>query len=488
MDSGLGYAIASKKALMQYHSLPTPDVNIPDISVNIAALAFVDDTTWVAPNKENLQGIIEIAMEFFDINHIEINPKKTELIVINPVDDQPTIQFGNDGIPALPSHTAARMLGVWFSADGKNHHTKKLVQNEVSSICSILARKAITDKQAIYIVNNVLIPRILYRLTTTILPSNMIQKLTAQYTGMVRAKIGYAKGTPNSILYHRRLYGLRKFEDVQAEEQISTALLRYNDHGIVGKVMSARAMAHQIEARLPLPTLQLPAYGAQFTTHNLLGGICQLLQDRQIDFTAASITPKDKIPVATIFTPPQYKKIAVQMYNDGVNQQHVNNTQNNEESEEDEPLQDNRPSRRAYVLAQQQTSDTEQNDGVPTLEPGYIAPVIRNQAPPMEATDSTKDLAITELEVSSNTAIQQADEELHTETVQISSKLQKEFNLEFKKQQTLIKSYKKRLTHNPEGLDELIELANVQSKSKYDRLEASAQHELKVAKATHDQM
>ncbi|KAF9922436.1 hypothetical protein BGZ67_010532 [Mortierella alpina] len=125
-----------------------------------------------------------------------------------------------------------------------------LVMQEVSGICAIFSRKALMDKQVVYIINNVLIPRILYRLTTTILSKTEIRAIVSKYRTVVRQKLGYARGTPHSLLYHRRFYGLRHFGNVQDEEQISTALLRINDHGLVGQVMQARLDAHQEESKV----------------------------------------------------------------------------------------------------------------------------------------------------------------------------------------------------------------------------------------------
>ncbi|KAF9991747.1 hypothetical protein BGZ80_008933, partial [Entomortierella chlamydospora] len=156
MDAGLGYPVMRREALAEHHRIPFLVPETPDVELMISCLAFVDDSTWIGRNKQSTQGIVDIADSFYALNSIEINPKKSELLVINSTlaPDELTIQLGNDVLRALSPGTSARMLGVWFSADGKGVYTRQIVQQEVSSICKILARKAITDKQAIYIVNN----------------------------------------------------------------------------------------------------------------------------------------------------------------------------------------------------------------------------------------------------------------------------------------------------------------------------------------------
>ena len=51
--------------------------------IKILGLAFADNTTWVANLQHNLQRIVDRAQEFYELNDIEINSKKSELIAIN---------------------------------------------------------------------------------------------------------------------------------------------------------------------------------------------------------------------------------------------------------------------------------------------------------------------------------------------------------------------------------------------------------------------
>src|SRR5207237_4380836 len=45
-------------------------------------LAYADDTTWLARSRKEMQKIVDISSEFYELNDIEINSKKSELLVL----------------------------------------------------------------------------------------------------------------------------------------------------------------------------------------------------------------------------------------------------------------------------------------------------------------------------------------------------------------------------------------------------------------------
>jgi hypothetical protein len=59
------------------------------IQLRKATIAFMDDTTWIANSKENLQKTLDEAREFYRANDSQINNSKSVLIVINGKKGEP---------------------------------------------------------------------------------------------------------------------------------------------------------------------------------------------------------------------------------------------------------------------------------------------------------------------------------------------------------------------------------------------------------------
>jgi hypothetical protein len=94
-------------------------------STRIAALAFFDDTAWLAASRTSLQRTIDISNGFFRLNDIDINGAKSELLTVHAntspnVPEQPSdrpsdsIVMGTDlhTVKPAPNNKLIRYLGV----------------------------------------------------------------------------------------------------------------------------------------------------------------------------------------------------------------------------------------------------------------------------------------------------------------------------------------------------------------------------------------
>src|SRR5260363_91223 len=112
--------IQEAKELGYYVSKSEPKLRSRDYirkkEIKIAVVAYADNTTWVAPNKQIMEKMLSIANEFFYINDIQINVKKSNLIVFNPKTkvEERNITFGSDSISDEKSQNITRLLGVWL--------------------------------------------------------------------------------------------------------------------------------------------------------------------------------------------------------------------------------------------------------------------------------------------------------------------------------------------------------------------------------------
>src|SRR5260364_180842 len=216
-----GYEIAVRWPLDLCNS------RVKEISWHQSVLAYADDTTWIAKSKEELEEILELADEFYDLNDIKINKKKTELLVINgtkQLADQDYRIFSRDGTETIAKlkDNPARILGVWVSEKNGKNYSIKLVEQEIHRLIRTLRKKKVSVGHLQYINNKVLIPRIEYRLKCHIVNKQVCDRLHRPWLMLVKSKSGLARSTTSGILHHRNLLGFRTIWQARLAQQITS--------------------------------------------------------------------------------------------------------------------------------------------------------------------------------------------------------------------------------------------------------------------------
>ncbi|GBC25678.2 zinc finger BED domain-containing protein RICESLEEPER 2-like [Rhizophagus irregularis DAOM 181602=DAOM 197198] len=244
-DESLGYSMELK---WPYNTICNEKRNV---RIRTTASVYADDTQWIAKSKNEARKITLIADEFFDINDIKINGEKSEIIVVNPEDNNEEERFieigkNRDKVTANKGSVPIRILGVWFKADKGDKHTEGIVKKEISTVLGAIRRKHITHMQAIYIINMVLLPRLEYRLKTTIWEDKKYEEIYKPIMKVVKHKTRLPINCHNNILLHSAQGNLKNLWRNQTAAQITEFLVALNSQSKQADMLKMRLKKAQL--------------------------------------------------------------------------------------------------------------------------------------------------------------------------------------------------------------------------------------------------
>ncbi|PKY58979.1 hypothetical protein RhiirA4_481344 [Rhizophagus irregularis] len=201
--------------------------------------------TLLPGNKNELDKLLSIADEFYNLNDIQINKDKKHNISILPV----------------PKDTSIRILGVWFNAYDDRKFVLNQCKNDILTlITNTLRRKVITDKQTAYIFNMIILSRIEYRSQVTIFTEKECSQTMVPYRKMFKNKFKLATSAPNSIIENNLIYNIRSVWANQIQAKINNFFIQINDKNLLGKIMDIRLITLQNKLWLVKNPIQYMPY------------------------------------------------------------------------------------------------------------------------------------------------------------------------------------------------------------------------------------
>src|SRR4051812_7593420 len=96
------------------------------LSATVSSLAFMDDTNWIASSKQDLEDILQVADEFYNLTRSELNKGKSKLLTTYQSDAFPiSVKFSLSSINITPEQGLVCFLGVWINSQRSQYFVKK---------------------------------------------------------------------------------------------------------------------------------------------------------------------------------------------------------------------------------------------------------------------------------------------------------------------------------------------------------------------------
>ena len=217
-----------------------------------AVLAYADDTTWIAKDKAQMEKIIHIAEEFFQLNDIQINSSKSKLVIFNSSLNKTlrVLKFGGEEIKEENENQISRFLGVWINSQLKDAYIKAKAKGIVRGTVLNLAPKKLTLSQLSYLNNICIIPKLCYMLQTSRLSKEALKEIHRPMLKLIKNKMELQISTENFILKHKSLGNCRALDEELFAKQTLSLLKRLNSEGAELLTTSIRLKQGLIDARI----------------------------------------------------------------------------------------------------------------------------------------------------------------------------------------------------------------------------------------------
>ncbi|CAB4413040.1 unnamed protein product [Rhizophagus irregularis] len=196
--------ILKSSALLDYSPLEFEQHSLP-----VSHLTFMDDSTLIASSKSGIEDRLSITAEFYTLNNVQANSAKYVLlsssnpssVVSFAISPSPLVSNSILTLTSLALNTSFRFLGVWFSLSASSQFVLKQARSMVKDMAALLAPKKLLAQHVAYLYNVVLLPRLEFRLQTSLFSEPTVQSIISPMLSLLKKKAGLASTTPLALLY-----------------------------------------------------------------------------------------------------------------------------------------------------------------------------------------------------------------------------------------------------------------------------------------------
>ncbi|EXX72775.1 hypothetical protein GLOIN_2v1790829 [Rhizophagus irregularis DAOM 181602=DAOM 197198] len=196
--------ILKSSALMDYSLIEYEQYNLP-----VSHITFMDDSTLIASSKRGIKDRLSITAEFYTLNNTQANSAKYILLsseqfsqtVVFDLFPSPLISTSTFTLKALALSTSFRFLGVWFCLSASSRFVYNQAISMVKDMAALLNPKKLLAQHVAYLYNVILLPRLEFRLQTTLFAESTINRMVFPMLSLIRQKAVFALVTPFAALF-----------------------------------------------------------------------------------------------------------------------------------------------------------------------------------------------------------------------------------------------------------------------------------------------
>ncbi|KAG9284239.1 hypothetical protein G9A89_002049 [Geosiphon pyriformis] len=197
-------------------------------------------------------------------------------ISINSRVCNPSFSISGSPISIAKKGESHQYLGIFLLTEGLSRSNVVKAHTNVHFFTNLVLRKAVSDKQFLYLVSAVLHPIVSYRTQFSFIPIGICHKWDALIHKGLKLKSGLPSDFLCDTIHHSSFYSLKLFVQIQSEGKVVSLINFVNSGRILGCLFAYRFHDLQIRCWLPVHLLN-SSLSVEFLNGTVLSSVHSLV-------------------------------------------------------------------------------------------------------------------------------------------------------------------------------------------------------------------
>ena len=167
----------------------------------------MDDTFWLASNREDMQKRVEMHWAWCQYNGIKMNIDKSTYTYVprrgrEKAEPPPPPQIGDKRAKVTHWDSYNKYLGIHLSPKGKTGHEQRRVEAKMLKILNQLEHKQLTVNEVKYVVNTVVGGVAQYTMRAIVLAPDMLKRIDTKIARVLKLKGKMGTTSNRNLLYY----------------------------------------------------------------------------------------------------------------------------------------------------------------------------------------------------------------------------------------------------------------------------------------------